>query len=271
MAPIKVDPNYIKNLLPIEMQGLVGESSQWQQINVGRSGDSCFRVPLKGGGAGFLKTHASSTKDYFEYEIQALSWLNQFVSTCEMLANGRNRFHSFLLTRALLGKDLAHWIGELSADVIVSLCAQSMRALHSIPVEMCALNQRLEFKVAKAKDLLLKGQVDLSDLDSIRAGWSGEKLLSELERAIPQTEDLVVTHGDFCLPNLIADGRIFSGFIDLGRAGVADRYQDIALCLNSLKYNLGKDVSEQFVEEYGFIKEIDEDKVRFYRLLDEFF
>ena len=45
-------------------------------------------------------------------------------------------------------------------------------------------------------------------------------------------------HGDFCLPNVFfADGKV-SGFIDLGDAGIADRWYDIALGYRSLKHNV---------------------------------
>ena len=39
------------------------------------------------------------------------------------------------------------------------------------------------------------------------------------------------------MPNVFADGDRISGFIDLGKAGKADRWQDLAICYRSLKHN----------------------------------
>ncbi len=49
-------------------------------------------------------------------------------------------------------------------------------------------------------------------------------------------------HGDLCLPNIYVDkNNEFAGFIDLGNAGLGDRWYDYSWLLWSLEYNLGTD------------------------------
>ena len=72
------------------------------------------------------------------------------------------------------------------------------------------------------------------------------------------------------------DGKV-SGLIDLGNAGVADKWRDIALCYRSLRHNadgtFGKYYSgidpDDLFKELGI--EPDWDKMRYYILLDELF
>ena len=88
----------------------------------------------------------------------------------------------------------------------------------------------------------------------------------------------MISHGDFCLPNIFFEGNRLSGLIDLGHGGVGDRYLDIALCYRSLKHNFdgtyGGKVYEDFDPDGLFVHlgiEPNREKIRYYLLLDELF
>lgn len=114
------------------------------------------------------------------------------------------------------------------------------------------------------------GLVDETDFDEERLGRTATDVLNELLLSrSPRTHDLVVTHGDACLPNLMADADQFTGFIDCGRLGISDRFQDLALAARSIERDLGADWVAPFFREYGVVP--DERRIAFYCLLDEFF
>ena len=62
-------------------------------------------------------------------------------------------------------------------------------------------------------------------------------------------KDPVLSHGDFCLPNIFADNRGITGFIDLGCCTVGSRQNDIDTCLESLEANLTGRFSDGMPEE----------------------
>lgn len=60
------------------------------------------------------------------------------------------------------------------------------------------------------------------------------------------------------------------GCSDLGRSGVGDKWQDIALCIRSMAHNFGTDLFTALLFEHlGF--PMNEELVRYYILLDELF
>lgn len=80
----------------------------------------------------------------------------------------------------------------------------------------------------------------------------------------------MLTHGDYCFPNVVIKDWALSGFIDLGRCGVADRYHDLAQAARSVRRNLSERWVAPFFAAYG-IGAPDEAKLRYYQLLDELF
>ena len=116
---------------------------------------------------------------------------------------------------------------------------------------------------------MINGLDEEEDFDEERQGRTAEDLFQELIAAKPTDEDFTFTHGDYCVPNVILENGNLSGFVDWESAGVADRYQDIALLTRSVWYNFGEDWEESMFEIYDI--EPDWKKIDFYKLLDEFF
>ncbi|MGH8496544.1 MAG: APH(3') family aminoglycoside O-phosphotransferase [Gammaproteobacteria bacterium] len=176
---------------------------------------------------------------------------------------------AYLLTEALPGSSAVEappglW-PRISAQV-----AFRLRRLHSLEAEECPFDRTLDRVAPLAATRASSGQVDESDFDPDRLGCNAMELLDSLYRERPQSEDVVVTHGDACLPNTIFHNGSFSGFIDCGRCGRADRYQDLALAHRSIESNFGSSLAEDFLRAYG-LKHVDTRKLSYYRLLDEFF
>ena len=57
-------------------------------------------------------------------------------------------------------------------------------------------------------------------------------------------KDPVLCHGDLCLPNVFADNKGITGFIDLGNCHIGSREEDVEDCLWSLEANLTGEYSD---------------------------
>lgn len=103
---------------------------------------------------------------------------------------------------------------------------------------------------------------------------SPEALLAWLKANRPP-ETLVLSHGDFCLPNILADEKGIVGFLDLGQAGCADRWRDLDQGLWSMWANttgLFGGRARLFDRNALFSSlnlPLDEEKLRYYSLLSE--
>lgn len=242
----------------------------WKQQTIGQSDANVFKLEAHGRPLLFLKTERIGPFSELPGEAARLQWLSDCRVACpHVLALNAYARRNWLLMSALAGKDLAS-SPHIPAARLIVIVARTLRDLHALDTRACPFDHRLDQRIALARVRMEAGAVDETDFDDERLGRTVSDLYEKLLANRPEMEDLVVTHGDACLPNFIADRDIFSGFVDCSRLGVADRHQDLALACWSIRYNLGEKWVQPFLRCYG-LPEPDPSRLAFYRLLDEFF
>lgn len=262
-------PQVLEMPLPARLNDLLA-GYDWRPAEIGRSSAHVFRLEAVGRVPVYLKTEIIHPLGELPGEVSRLRWLASKGIACpEVIAHETDDGREWLLMSALPGTDLVS-NDRLPPIEGVRILARALRQLHGLDIASCPFDHSLENRIADAKARLLAGCVDEDDFDDARLGKSAQDLFQELEERRQRTEDLVVTHGDACLPNFVANGDGFSGYIDCGRLGIADRHQDMALACGSIERNFGAALVAEFLNAYGHF-ELHPEKAAYYRLLDEFF
>ena len=166
-------------------------------------------------------------------------------------------------------------------DELTTLLAEALHMLWNVDTAGCPRERSIDVELAEAKYRVERHLVDMDNVEPETFGPGGfrdpEELLAWLYDHRPSYEP-VLSHGDFCLPNIYLDNGGISGFIDLGDTGIGDKWRDIALCYRSLKHNAegvyGGRIYPDTDPMLLFKKlqiEPDWEKIRFYLLMDELF
>ena len=223
-----------------------------------------------------LKIRPADDRDTADVKI--LQWLAGKAPVPQEATHEVWNERDWLLMTRIQGKELCKPDVMTNPVLLLDCMAEALHILWSIPVKDCPFERTVSDNLSHAEAAILTGRFDPSDCEPATFGQGGfenpEALLNWLKTHLPP-QDRVLTHGDFCLPNLFTDGKRFTGFIDVGNVGAGDRWMDLALGWRSLKHNsdghYGKvypniDPDDLF-RAAGVQK--DEEKLRYYILLDE--
>lgn len=195
----------------------------------------------------YLKHGPRDGETSFAAEAERLAWAARYTPVPHVLEIGGNETHEWAVTAALPGESAVapRWIAEPA--VAVRAVGEGLRALHdALPVAESPFDWGVASRIANAEA-------------------RGIRVTDEF-RDPPPIDRLVVCHGDACCPNtLIGDDGQWTGHVDLGALGVADRWADIAIAAMSTVWNYGPGWEDAVIEAYGI--EPDRERLAYYRAL----
>jgi len=240
------------------------EGAQWHRDEIGRSGDAVLRV-VRDEKAVYVK--ASRRAEAWR-ERDALRYLAGKLPVPELIAEVEEEGCLWLVMSEIAGENAIAPARLAEPERTVRLLAEGLNMFWMMPTDSCPYTDCFA-------DMLNIARERLSQQN--RAQWSGPDGFDSPERQLAWLEDhcppdlremRVLSHGDYCLPNLILDGDSVSGFVDLGGFGVANFHLDLMRCLRSMTYNFGTDAYEGLLLKELNV-EVDRELLRYCDLLDE--
>lgn len=253
------------------------ENGKYDIDHIGMSSDSILLFDDK-----VLKIREISEEA--ENEIQVMQWLEKRLPVPKIIAHERKEDKSYLLMTKAPGKMACDEKYMDQPKQLTELLAQALKILWQVDISDCPFDWSLDRKLRAASHYVENNLVDMENVEPDTFGENGFKdpddLLQWLIAHRPE-EELVLSHGDFCLPNIYIKNDVSDEkftFLDLGRTGCGDKWCDIALCYRSLQYNYSGKYGGKVYPDYdpnmlfeklGILP--DWEKIRYYILLDELF
>ncbi|GAB3014932.1 aminoglycoside 3'-phosphotransferase [Streptomyces pseudoechinosporeus] len=180
-------------------------------------------------------------------EVERLRWAGDFTPVPRVREHGAGADGAWLVTDELAGESAVSPRWQADPATAVRALGAGLRALHDqLPVADCPFSWSVDHRLERARRAGIKAPADLPEP--------------------PPVDRLVVCHGDPCAPNtLLHEDGSWSGHVDMGALGLADRWADLAVATWSTEWNYGPGWDDTLLDAYGIAP--DPERTEFYRLL----
>lgn len=257
--------------LPAEMVEILKNHLR-KKVDHSCNADVYYFYHVKEGNCYFLKKHAKLAKHESLKEKLVIDWLQGKLPVPQVISLAEDDEYYYTLLSAMPGIPAHKLIGSTKPYELIRLLVPVMKQIHGVPIQDCPFDETISVKLNRIRQCKEQGFLR-SDMYHKNAERRADKDLQYLLKNRPSEENLVFTHGDFCLPNfLVEDGKL-TAILDLGEAGICDCYMDICTIAITLCYNYK--CFERFFEfcrviftEYG-IAHPDWHKLHYYHLINE--
>lgn len=254
-----------------------------EEVHVGLSGARVFRLydgtgrpvaVFKG-----VPTDRPDLAEELDDEISRTVWMARFgLATPRVLeSEPRPEGPSRWVVSTHLPGTPAHEPGAAREHPrLVEVLAEAARTIHASHVGRVVFREGLAENLEQARERVTAGLVQRSWRGSRYEGTDPARALAEVERRVERAGPLpeVVTHGDFCLPNVLVTADLGWGLVDLGQAGISDPHRDLAAMVGSLLSHLnphfGQADADRFLDAYGRDR-VDPELLSLHFGVDDFF
>jgi aminoglycoside phosphotransferase len=221
-----------------------------------------------GRGRRFVKWAPAGSRLDLAAEAARLTWAGAYTPVPDVMAYGEDGVGSWLVMSPLRGRSAVDARWQPDPATAVREIGAGLRAMHdALPVESCPFGWQADERVADANRRAALGLIDPAAFHDDHRRLSLADALAAVADT-PPIARLVVCHGDTCAPNTLLDDRgRWSGHVDLGSLGVADRWADLAVATWSTTWNYGPGWEQPLLDAYGIAP--DPVRTRYYRLLWE--
>ncbi|MFE6234395.1 aminoglycoside 3'-phosphotransferase [Cellulosimicrobium sp. NPDC057862] len=245
----------------------------WEEVG---SGESSSRVFVSKDGARYAKVASGDQVAALAGERDRVRWATDSGIRGPRLLGWADAPDGAVLTTSAVAGTPADQVRPDQVRRAWENVVAAVGALHDVSTGGCPFDRGLRTMYALAQDVVAQGAVRREFLRPEQESRTGRDLLADLAAELPlrqeqEVADLVVCHGDLCLPNILLDPETLevSGFVDLGRLGVADRHADLSLLLASAQDTWpdeAQHLQDQLQPLYG--SPVDADRLRFHLFLD---
>jgi kanamycin kinase len=229
---------------PTRVRELAGDAAL-ESVWANSIGGLTFRATPAAGHPFYVKWGPRNDEASMRDEAERMRWAGRWIRVPEVLDEGRDATHEWLVTAAIDGTSAVHPRWREHPETAVRAIGEGLRALHdALPGDDCPWDWGVDARIANAAGRGI--------------------LLPERFRDAPSIDRMVVCHADACCPNtLLDDGGRWLAHVDLGLLGVGDRWADIAVASMSTEWNYGPGWEDALVDAYGL--EPDRERLAFYR------
>lgn len=261
--------NYDIYQFPVELKKIL---SRFQQVNIteGRLNDQIQKYEDEQNKVVYLKCGKGAAAASLESEVQTLSWFkNKNVNVPKVLFSAKNNNTFFLLISEVEGKPAHKATSYLSKGEVLKIVAEALFTLHHLNIKRAENLNTLDKDLREISGYVAKGCISRDNFMANNQGQTPEEVLKILYDQKNSHDNNVLTHGDYCLPNVMISEKSF-GFIDLGKCGLGDKYKDFSAMEVSIRRNFGSEWIGKFYKYYDEDLIVNQEKIRYYQMIDQF-
>ena len=238
---------------------------------VGRLGDQITRYEKDKDNFIYLKSGSGVSLKSLRQESYTLDWLRKRnLNVPKVLFYSEEDNIAYLLISGINGLPIYKYKNTTNKAKLLRIAAKSLLEFHALPTLGSEKLDTLKKDISDIERYIELDAINAEKFEESNSGKSPYEVLNYLKTNADKLEADVITHGDFCLANVLLDTEFNYGYIDVGACGLGDKYKDFSSMEVSIKRNFGEDWINTFYKFYDPNLKIDRFKIKYYQLIDQF-